>query len=52
MRIKEQEIRDRIIRDKLDLGIRVICDNYTCLNRGDRHLCYLEQYEECLKYEK
>ncbi len=43
--------QDRIIRDKVDLGIRIVCDKYTCVNRGDRHICYTEKYEGCLKYE-
>lgn len=34
---------------KKDLG-NVICDNTTCMERGDFPKCYLSRYADCLQY--
>ena len=30
---------------------KVVCDNYICLERGDKARCYLDIYKFCKHYE-
>lgn len=34
---------------KADLA-KVVCDNYICMERGERGRCYLDIYKFCEKY--